>query len=689
MNWKAYPFLRITIALILGIFIHEAFIDNKYINYLMMLFGVVVLPFYFSLLSKSIKSKSKIWIIVIGLASFVLMGYFTAHISYLTKKPLISHDKIATSIYYSAIIDSKPVRTKKITRYKVKVKKIKTKECWQSLSDQAILYFTGDTLSSFDFGDELLIKGNLEYIKDQTNPHAFNYAFYLRRQGIYLFDFVEKDDFLIVNKYHGYSIKYLSLKVGDYFEEILQKYISNNEELSMVRAMVIGRREEITAEMESAYQSTGTSHILAVSGLHVGVIFLIFSSIFKSLKYTSVKWIYYSLVLFFIWSFAFITGSSPSVLRASLMISIVLIAEMLLRKSNIYNSILIPAFALLLINPNLLFSVSFQLSYIAVFGIIYLYQKIYGLIYIENKIINFFWKISVLSISAQIATFPLTIYYFHQFPALFIISNLVAIPTAGIVIMGSLLLFSTSFLSLIPDFIGQELEAWVYFYNQIMLRISSLQVTAIDGLYLKQHFVFMIIACLVLIVGFIETRKLYLLRYFTFVLLLIAGVVLFDHYEKSRQKEIVFYDVQGKSYVDIFLGKECFSNVPSTAHEISYNISPNRKHHLISSVNSINKSGVVRSIGGNRLLFHDKLSILFLEDIHNLYPNPIQVSLDYLVIGKNSIRDLEGMSELLEYKYLILDATISERQAKSIINRMNSVFTIFSIRKDGALAISI
>ena len=256
MNWKAYPFLRTTIALILGIFIHEAFFDNKYINYLMMLFGVAVLLFYFSIQLKPVKSKSKIWIIIAGLSSFVLMGYFGAYISYLTKKPLISHDKIATSIYYSATIDSKPVSTKKTTRYKVEVTNIKTKECWQSLPDQAILYFTGDTLPSFEFGDELLIKGNLEYIKDQTNPHAFNYANFLRRQGIYLYDFVEKDDFLIVNKYHGYSIKYLSLKVGDYFEEILQKYISNNDELSRVKAMVIGRREEITAEMEIAYQST-------------------------------------------------------------------------------------------------------------------------------------------------------------------------------------------------------------------------------------------------------------------------------------------------------------------------------------------------------------------------------------------------------------------------------------------------
>ena len=189
-----------------------------------------------------------------------------------------------------------------------------------------------------------------------------------------------------------------------------------------------------------------------------------------------------------------------------------------------------------------------------------------------------------------------------------------------------------------------------------MLRLSSLQATAIEGLYLNPHFVFMIIACLVLIIGFIETRKLYLLRYFTFVLLIIAGVVLFDHYQKSRQKEIVFYDVQGKLYVDLFLGKACYSNVPPTANEISYNISPNRKHHLISSASSMIESGVVRSIGGNRLLYHDDLSIFFLEDMRKISLKPIQVQLDYLVIGKSSINDLEPISELLEYKCLSTNA---------------------------------
>jgi hypothetical protein len=129
--------------------------------------------------------------------------------------------------------------------------------------------------------------------------------------------------------------------------------------------------------------------------------------------------------------------------------------------------------------------------------------------------------------------------------------------------------------------------------------------------------------------------------------------------------------------------------VTSASSDINFNISPNRKYNLISSVNSIINSGIIRSVGGNRLLFHDKLSIFFLEDIHQISQKPIQVPLEYLVVGENSIRNLKAITELLDYKCLILDATIGEWHEKTIVKQMKSVVTIHSIRKDGALIISI
>ena len=210
-------------------------------------------------------------------------------------------------------------------------------------------------------------------------------------------------------------------------DDKLSAYIDSEQELVTVKAMLLGRRDEVTSEMENVYQSTGTSHILAVSGLHFGIVFLLFSIIFGWLKTGRLRWLYYLLVLLGIWSFAFLTGSSPSVMRASLMLTIVLVAEFSSRKSSIYNSIFVSAFLLLLFDPYLLFSVSFQLSYAAVLGIVYLYQRIYALVFLRSSILNFLWKITTVSLSVQMITFPITLFYFHQFPLVFPVTNLIAI----------------------------------------------------------------------------------------------------------------------------------------------------------------------------------------------------------------------------------------------------------------------
>ena len=212
------------------------------------------------------------------------------------------------------------------------------------------------------------------------------------------------------------------------------------------------------------------------------------------------------------------------------MISIILVAELLSRKSNIYNSILFSAFVLLIINPNLLFSVSFQLSYSAVFGIVFLYNKIYRLIYVKSKVIDFFWKISALSVSAQLATFPITIYYFHQFPTLSLITNLLAIPSATLVIFGSLLLLATSILGFIPELIGKLIESWIFFYNEIMLFISSFNMALISDLHPKIEIAILLIFGMLMLAGFIETRRLYFFKFLTIILVLITVVKFCDHY---------------------------------------------------------------------------------------------------------------------------------------------------------------
>ncbi len=694
MHWARYPFFRITAGLILGILLFNAFIQENIPRYLLLLFSVIISGGYIVTLICFIRSAYKIWHGIFSALSFTLLGFLSAYLSVYPDKPYNPDEITRTTTHYTATIRSKPVATEKTVKYEVLIDQMKHNEVWIKTSDKAILYFLDADIPEFDFGGKVLVKGHPEVLKSRRNPHAFEYSRYLQRKGIYLQHFITNDDYIHVRNAQEYSLKYISMKIGDCLENILSEYIQSERELNMAKAMVLGRREEITMEMEFVYQSTGTSHILAVSGLHVGIVYLVFSSIFRFLKNSRFRWIYYAIPIFAIWSYAFITGLSPSVLRASTMISIILLAELTSRNSNIYNSILVSAFFILLLSPNLLFSVSFQLSYMAVLGIVYMYKMMYRLLYVKSKILNFFWKITVLSLAVQIATFPITIYYFNQFPALFPLANLLAIPTAAVVLVGSMLLLSVSFLDFIPEIIGTGLKVWIYIYNESLVFISKLPFALIDDLYLKPVHVFITILCVLLFVRFWETRKLRVFRYFTYAISVMSLIVLIDHATKSNQSEITFYSIQGRFYYDVFLGKTCFSNIESpnekAKSEVHFNITPNRKYHLITDVQPINNLTLSRNIGKNQLLIVHNKTILIIREIESLTQELNGMPVDYLVVNKNSIKDLNMLMHYFRFETLILDGTIpNDVFVLTSDDQLKNVPEIHSLAENGAYVIDI
>lgn len=692
MKWTSYPFLKITSAFIIGILINESFECNKLSCYFLILIIVIFFLFHtYSLLRYKLYSGN-ILFGATGFLSFVLLGYISAQASFQNNRPILSADTFCEATFYTAVINSKPASTPKMTKFQVNIEHVKINNRWIPINTGAILYFKNNAGNGFKYGDRLLIKGYPKFLENQKNPHAFDYALYLQRRGIYLNDFISGSDYVLTNENHNASPKYLNLYIGDYFEEILSKNISSDRELNMIKAMLLGRREEITPEMKYVYASSGTAHILAVSGLHIGIIYFIISTLVSFLKKGKLRLIYFGVTLFGIWSFAFITGLSPSVQRASIMISFIIIADLFRRKSSIYNTILASAFFILLYAPNLIFSVSFQLSYAAVFGIIFLYNKIYNLIFVNNRFLRFLWQITVLSLSAQIATFPITIYYFNQFPLMFPLTNLVAIPTAMAAIGGGLLILVSSPLETVSGLLGKLLEGWVFIYNEILIAISSFPIAAVDNLYLKPSYVFMIIFSIIFLSSFLFTKKLNFFRYFSSALVILCISVMADYYLRSQQREIVFYHSNSNIYFDIFLNRNCYSNLISSENQlksqVNYNISPNRKYHLIENIFDLEKLELVKKIGENILIQWYGKSILVLNKMPNIPENYAGISIDYLVIGKNLVLNISALGKLIKIKNLILDASIDVNTSELIFKK-NSGINIYSISLQGAYKIVI
>jgi competence protein ComEC len=692
MNWATYPFLRLLIALSAGIWLNSMLATSINSIGVLTLFCSVIFTIYFitdrffkGTLPASIRG-------FVALASFVVLGYLNAHLFQLGQSPRWSSADLQKITQYTAKVISKPAKTSKTFKYEVIIEQVKSDKQWLDFSYRALLYVVTDKVPNFEYGERLLVKGRPEYIGKQTNPHAFDYAKYMRLRGIHLQSYSNVNNYLMIGSNQHFSLKMYSMLVGDYLEKKLTTLITSARELEMIKAMVLGRREEVSSEMEYVYRSTGTAHILAVSGLHVGIIFLVISGIFRSLKRKPWRWIYYSLVVTGIWSFAFVTGSSPSVLRASLMLSVIIIAELLGRKSNVYNSIFVSAFALLIYNPNLLFSVSFQLSYAAVLGIVYLYKRIYKLLYVKGAIADFFWKISALSLSVQITTFPITIYYFHQFPTLFLITNMIAIPTATMVIAGSLILLIISALPTIPAGVAYLLEHWVYFYNQFLTFLSGWTYTNIEDIYIRGYYVLILICLMILLTKFFEKKQLSYMRYFTFTLLFMAGITFYDHMGSSRQRKVIFYDVGDKCFIDVFIGSNCYSNIDQKEgvnSDVAFNVIPNRKYNRIAKVLSLDDCAQVRTIGENTLLKLGEKTLFLLRDSESLSATSQDLKIDYLVISKGSIKNLHRLTGLFQCNYLIFDGSIDDQVAANIKKNFNRSPVIHSVARDGAYIISI
>lgn len=288
-------------------------------------------------------------------------------------------------------------------------------------------------------GDEITLSGYANVIKNNGNPHEFNMMRYWAARNVFYSFRVKQINSCTERKYFV-----LQAKASEYRERLTKRFLQSGlsgREFPIVSAMVFGARSEIDGELKSAFSSTGVTHVLAVSGMHVAVLFLIINSLLFFLQnygWQQILKVIFILIILYI--YAFVTGLSASVLRAVVMFTFILLARLLHRELTIYHSLAASAFFLLVLNPWYLFDIGFQLSYLAVISIVSIEPFIADKIGSKNRILNYLSSLVSVSIAAQIGVAPLILYYFHSFPLYFIFANLIVIPISFVVMMGGLLI---------------------------------------------------------------------------------------------------------------------------------------------------------------------------------------------------------------------------------------------------------
>ena len=424
------------------------------------------------------------------------------------------------------------------------------------ISGKVVAYFPkSDSAFALHYGDLIAIPAPICEVTPPLNPEEFDYRAYLERKGITGQVYLKDEVWIDLQVNNANPLYEFSYRFRDVLLASLQRSGLSDNEFGVAAAILLGYDDNLADEVRKNYVAAGSMHILCVSGMHVGIIYLLSSFLLGFLNRK--KWqktLKQVLLLALIWFYALIAGLSPSILRSALMISFVIIGEIIHRKGFIINSIAASAFILLCVNPNNLSEIGFLLSYAAVMGIVVLQRPIYSWFVIKNKLLDRAWEITAVALAAQIATIPFTLFYFNQFTTYFWLSNLFMTPISFIVVISGMVLLLVSWIPYLNTLVGYLVWGAVYVMNWVVERIESIPYSIVKGLYVSDfEFAIMLVALLLLMLTFmLRKRRLFITMLAALLVVMVS--VTFRLYNTKQQQGMTIFSLRNHTAIDFVMG---------------------------------------------------------------------------------------------------------------------------------------
>ena len=572
-SFKEIPFIKLLLPFILGIYSGIYFISVFWLNLLILLLIWVAL---FVIAHKII---GKIYRYRFLLGTLIFIGFFGlgVMITNFHKPHFDGHIKGEKSLL---IISGSWKTTKRYYKAEALIipTDIEMKESFVS-PGKAMLYIPKDsTVELPKIGDRIITKQEIRKITPPKNPYEFDYAKYLYNNRIIGNIYLKNNDYLIAGQSNVFTSKRVFNNWKQRITQIINKQPMSMDTKALLQALLLGEKSNLDPEIKQAYVSAGAMHVLAVSGLHVGIVLLFINFFFKVFEFKKRGKYYHitksAIILLIIWIFAGITGFSPSITRATTMFSFLVVGKALNRNTNIYNSLAIAAFVLLFHNPFALLSVGFQLSFLAVFGIAFFHPKIYPLIYFKNTLARKTWELTSVSISAQLTTFPLALLYFHQFPVYFLLSNLVVIPFAFIIVISGLVLIMVSPFQMVSGYLAYALDHVVHLLNYLVLSVEKLPYYKIGQVSISTAETLLIYLLIAIATLYFIYKNVRYLIFSLFLAVIILSTNLNKKVENLNQNRLTFYAIYNHTAIDcvkdnkhIFIGDSSLINQP---YKINY-----------------------------------------------------------------------------------------------------------------------
>jgi competence protein ComEC len=549
--FRANPFIRLLLPFIAGILL-QFYLPQNYV-FVCFVFGFAALLFLVS---------SRIWLpyrmhylkaVLLNLTLFFLGVLLTQKSS----QNDFESNSAEESVWFIGELLQIPVEKERVFFAPLRLTAQKVQQEWKEEQGTLWVYFEKDsTLASLKAGQTIAFKTPIADKPKQLNPFGFDFSRYLKIKQIDFTVYLKRSDWFVVSdRVEGLRQKALNLRgrlVSLYADAGL-----DGDELAVLSALTLGYKNKLDERVRSAYAGAGASHILAISGMHMAILYGIFLLFFSWMKFFSKKaGLKYLLIILLLWTYAFVTGLSPSVCRASTMFTFLSLGYILQRRPQVYNSLAASAMLLMLFNPLLLFEIGFQLSYVAVAGIVFFQPKIYRLIYLKNKFLDWAWQLTSVSLAAQMVTSPITLYYFHMFPVYFWLSNIVVIVGATLLLYGAVFLMVFAKVSFITHLLGTGLELVVAGMNRLVELVNTLPAAVITDIPFSTLMVWLLYLFMATFTAWLITQR---FRYLRLALLVVLVGVVQRSWHLMEQKKQVYscvYQLNNASAIQFVSGEK-------------------------------------------------------------------------------------------------------------------------------------
>ena len=496
-------------------------------------------------------------------------------------------------------------------------------------------------------GNNIKIQTVLQQNSPSKNPNQFDYSQYLADRQIYAQIYCQKKE-ILVSKTIQKDIWYYCAKLHSRIISNLEKSNFNKAEMNVALALILGQQQEISQDIIQDYQYSGATHILSVSGLHVGFIMLFITFILKPFPNTKKgSFIKLASILISLAGFAIISGLSPSVLRSVVMFSFLATGNHLRRNGNIYHTLLVSILLILLFEPYFLFDVGFQLSYIALFFILWLQPILKNIYKPKNKLTVYIWEALTVSFAAQIGTLPLCLYYFHQFPGLFFVTNIIILPVLSFIMIAGILVMIIAIFTSPPLFITIIFEKSIYLLNLMIHAVASVDSFVIRGISFNLYHLWAFSLLIISTIIWIKKPNFSKLIFLLISIITIQLAFLLTKIKTEKEEELIVYNERNSTLISKRLGK----NLGLFARDSVIENNRNVNSYLVGNSIVLSKIKAIKNV-----LYFKNTKILIIDSSKTFSE---KIKPDVLILTQTSKINLDRILQNLQPKIVIADGSNS------------------------------